>query len=189
MEYIKSRAEKFARTYIRGQVRDHQTVIRETKSELYDIITPIDKITFLRVILETNEEEYQRHLLKCTNKNNCPTNYDHESIQYFLGNELSELGIRIDEDQFTVEERDIAESKLDKILADLEILKAGQKLTYDDIMDELNELRDFYILGKKKWFQLFLGKTTEMVIGGVISETVSKELISIMGEAYQNLLN
>ena len=64
----------------------------------------------------------------------------------------------------------------------------GQQIIYDDLSAELQELKDFYILGKKKWYQLFLGKTAEMVIGGVISETVSKELINVMGKIGQKLV-
>jgi len=188
MEYIKKRAESFARHYIEIQVDEHKNVISEAKSELYEIKNPLDKITFLRIILQTNEKAYQKHLEVCTNKDSCSTNYDHESIHYFLAKELDDLGIQLNEDQFTREEQIVADNKLDKVLEELEKIKAGQQISYDDLMAELNELKDFYILGKKKWYQLFLGKTAEMVIGGIISETVSKELISVMGNIGQKLL-
>lgn len=195
MEYIKKRAGQFVKNYIHGQVDEHEKVIDEAKSELYRISSELDRITFLSIILEGNEKEYQRHLLDCTNKEECQINFEHESIKYYLGTELSGLGVRIDEDQFTFEERDVAENKLNRIIEDLnkimeemQVIKTGQQLSYDDLMAELEELKEFYILGKKKWFQLFLGKTTEMVIGGMISETVSKELIAIMGETYQKML-
>ncbi|MES2874185.1 MAG: hypothetical protein V4708_10715 [Bacteroidota bacterium] len=55
-------------------------------------------------------------------------------------------------------------------------------------MAEFQELKDFFILGKKKWYQLFLGKAAEMVISGVISETASKELISLKGNVNQKYL-
>ncbi|MES2458893.1 MAG: hypothetical protein V4594_25305 [Bacteroidota bacterium] len=188
MDYIKKRAEKFVSHYIEHQVDEHEKVISEAQSELYNINSPLDKITFLRVILEANDKEYQKHLLVCTNTNECQINYEHESIHYYLAKELEDLGIHLNQDQFTKEEKVVADNKLDKILEELEKVKLGQQLTYDDILAELEELREFYILGKKKWYQLFLGKTAEMVIGGVISETVSKELISAMGEISQKLI-
>lgn len=188
MEYIKKRAENFVRRYIQ-LLDEHDTLISEAKIEMDGIRSDLDKITFLRIILERNEAEYQNHLLKCTNKAGCPTNFDHESIAYYLSNELADLGIRIDEDQFTPNERDTAEDKLNKIIEEIQTLKTGQRLIYDDLMAELNELKEFYVLGKKKWYQLFLGKTSEMVIGGMISETVSKELIAVMGNIGQKLIS
>lgn len=188
MDYIKKRAEKFASQYIEHQVDKHVKVISEAQSELYAIISPMDKISFLQVILQVNDKEYQKHLEVCKNKEACPINYDHESIHYFLAKELGDLGIHLDEDQFTKEEQIAAESKLDKVMEELEKLKLGQQFIFDDLMAELQELKDFYILGKKKWYQLFLGKATEMVIAGVISESVSKELILVMGNIGQKLL-
>lgn len=189
MDYIKKRADKFASHYIAHQVGEHEQVISEAQSELYNINSPLDKITFLRVILEANDQEYQKHLLVCTNKEKCQTNYEHESIHYFLAKELDDLGIQINEDQFTREEQATADAKLDQVLQELEKVKMGQQIIYDDLSSELQELKDFYILGKKKWHQLFLGKTAEMVIGGVISETVSKELINVMGRVGQKLVD
>ncbi|WPU99190.1 hypothetical protein SNE26_24565 [Mucilaginibacter sp. cycad4] len=188
MDYIKKRAEKFVSHYIEHQVDEHEKVINEAQSELYNINSPLDKITFLRVILEANDKEYRKHILVCTNKDECQVNYEHESIHYYLAKELDDLGIRINEDQFTREEQIAAEAKLDQVLQELEKIKMGQQIIYDDLSAELQELKDFYILGKKKWYQLFLGKTTEMVISGVISETVSKELISAMGDIGRKLL-
>ncbi|KRT15969.1 hypothetical protein ASU31_10700 [Pedobacter ginsenosidimutans] len=189
MDFIKKRAENFAKQYIDNQVDEHETVVDEAQMELSKIRNPLDKITFLRVILELNERQYQNHLLVCRNKNNCPENDSHEAIHYYLTGELEDLGIHLNEDQFTKEEQLTAESKLDQVLKELETVKFGHQVIYDDLMKEIQELKDFYILGKKKWYQLFLGKTTEMVLGGVISETVSKELVSVMGNVFQKAIS
>ena len=119
MDYIKKRAENFARHYIEHQVDEHKKVINEVKSELYEISSDMDKVTFLRVILEVNENEYQKHLKVCTNKDNCPTNYDHESIHYFLTKELDDLGIHLNQDQFTKQEQALADDKLDRIMEEM----------------------------------------------------------------------
>ncbi len=63
------------------------------------------------------------------------------------------------------------------------------QFTYDDLMEEIEQLKNYYFLSKKTWMQLLVGKVTEMVAGGIISETISKELINGVNEAYPLLLN
>lgn len=189
MNYIKKRADKFVERYIVGQVSDHQNVIDVARSEIYNIDDNLDKVTFLRVVLEVNAKEYRDHLLVCTNKTDCQTNFYHESISYFLTQELNRLGIRTNNDQFTIEEKSEAESKLDKILNDLQTLKDGHQIIYDDLKTEIDELKELFILGKKTWFQLLLGKTREMVVSGIISETVSKQIVSGLEKEVTKLIS
>jgi O6-methylguanine-DNA--protein-cysteine methyltransferase len=137
MDFIKKRAENFAKQHIVNQVDEHETVVDEAQMELNKIIKPLDKITFLRVILEVNERQYQSHLLVCKNKNNCPENDSHEAIHYYLTCELEDLGIQLNEDQFTKEEQFTAESKLDQVLKELETVKLGHQVIYKDLMKEL----------------------------------------------------
>ena len=66
------------------------------------------------------------------------------------------------------------------IVEDLKLLKLGQEVIYDDLLSELNELKEYYFLEKSSWKQLMLGKLTEMIAGGVISETVSKEIVNLV---------
>lgn len=189
MNYIKKRADKFVEQYIARQISEHQDVIDAAKSEIYNIDDDLDKVNFLRVVLEANAKEFQSHLLVCTNKTSCPTNFDHESISYFLTQELNRLGIRTNNDQFTIEEKGEAESKLDQILKDLQTLKDGHQIIYDDLKAEIDALKELFILGKKTWFQLLLGKTSEMVISGIISETVSKQIVSSLEKEVTKLIS
>ena len=39
--------------------------------------------------------------------------------------------------------------KLDKILSDLQTLKNGQQIIYEDLKEEIESLKELYILGKK----------------------------------------
>ncbi len=185
MNYINKRAEKFVRIYIARDVSESAEVISGAKSELSNIDNNLDKATFLRIVLEANEKEYQAHLKVCKNKEDCSVNYKHETISYYLIQELNRLGIRTNNDQFTLEEKEKVESKLEEILAELQILTTGQEVIYDDLKAEIDKLRDLYILGKKTWFQLLLGKTSEMVLSGIISETVSKEIISAIEREFK----
>ena len=59
----------------------------------------------------------------------------------------------------------------------IEELKLGQQIIYDDLLQEINELRELYFLGKRKWYQILAGKFVDMTVSGVISESISKEII------------
>jgi hypothetical protein len=189
MNYVNKRADKFVERYISRQISDHQDVIDAAKSEIYNIESDLDKVTFLRIVLESNAKTYQEHLLVCTDKTGCQSNYDHESIAYFLTQELNGLGIRTDNDQFTVEEKRDSESKLDQIINDLQTLKDGHQIIYDDLRAEIEELKELFILGKRKWFQLLSGKTADMVTSGIISETASKQIVTEFEKGFQKLLS
>lgn len=192
LSFIEKRAERFIIRHVSSAGRDHNKVISAAQDELYDIRDHADKVTFITTALAANSKVYQQHLPVCKDPDKCQINYSHEAIQYFLESELNNLGIQTNEDTFTVEEQIRTDEKLDKIIAELEKLKAGQEVVFnhvDEVNTELAELKDLYIYGKKKWLQLFLGKTSEMVIGGMISETVSKKLIQIIAEAYPKLLS
>ena len=69
---------------------------------------------------------------------------------------------------------------MELIVEDLKLLKLGQEVIYDDLLSELNELKEYDFLEKSSWKQLMLGKLTEMIAGGVISETVSKEIVNLV---------
>jgi hypothetical protein len=49
-------------------------------------------------------------------------------------------------------------------------------------------LKNLYFIGKKNWCQNLAGKSLEMVASGVVSETVSKKLISIAGVTFNKLI-
>ncbi|MDB0037920.1 hypothetical protein N9F08_01010 [bacterium] len=59
-------------------------------------------------------------------------------------------------------------------------MKDGQQVMYDDLIQEIEELKKWYILGKKNWKALFGGKITEMVASGVIAEATAKPLIGFL---------
>lgn len=174
MSYIRTRARKFVQDKLIGGGIDHKEIISDVRSELYEIHNDSDKVIFITTVLEQNQIEYQNHQEHCTKGPNCDTNYEHESITYYLTGELGKLGVRTDNDQFTVEEKDYVITVLESMKKDLETIKDGQQI----IFEELELLKEYFILGKKTWSQLFMGKFTEMTLGGIISETVSKQVIS-----------
>lgn len=189
MDIISKTAKTFVERYIYNGLSNYKKVIDAAKDQADDIDNQIDKIKFLNIILEGNIKEYDLHKPKCTNPEGCPTNFAHESIQYFLAQELSRLGVQLNEDTFTVDDRHSSDSKLDKILKDLEELKTGHEIIYDDLVKEINELKELYFLGKKKWYQIFAGKCLDMTVSGIVSETVSKDIIASIKPVFQNLIN
>ena len=154
----------------------------------YDFDDNMDKIKFLTVHLNLVDEEYQKHLKVCHNPEKCDQNEQAETFLYYLQQELKSLGVGLDNDTFTHEEKTFSESKLDQILKEFEDIKLGHQLIYDDIIKEIQELKDLHFLGKKKWHQLLAGKITEMTVGGIINETVSKDLIEIIKPNFTKLI-
>ncbi|MGE7774156.1 hypothetical protein ACQKLP_05500 [Chitinophaga sp. NPDC101104] len=176
MDYIPERARRFLQTYFRD-IDNHESIISAISEELEVIFEKSEKVKFINLILEENNSKYVAHKSVCKKPDTCVLNYSHESINYFLTGRLRSLDIQIPEDAFTVKEKHAAEDRLDYILEDLSKIKAGQQVLYEEFKKEIEELRGLFYLGKKNWRQLLLGKSMEMVAGGIISETVSKQVI------------
>jgi hypothetical protein len=172
--------------YGRVSVRDS---VNDIKLLTYDFDSKLDKIKFLSFHIDWVSEKYQEHLKVCHDPDSCSDNENNETFLFYIQQELKSLGVKVDEDTFTFEEKNFSESKLDQILKYFEEIKLGNQIIYDDILKEIQELKDLHFLGKKKWYQLLAGKITEMTIGGVISETVSKDLISVIKPSLNNLLS
>lgn len=89
---------------------------------------------------------------------------------------------------FSINDRKETNDLLHKILNELEVLKLGQEITYDDLKDSFEELKEYYFLNKKTWQQLVMGKVMEMVASGVISETASKAIVKIVNDNYKSII-
>lgn len=178
--YIESFAEEITSRYIEHGIGDENKLISKVRNELYEIKSEQDKLGLLTIVLEANEKEYQRHLNDdCTDPKVCGTNKRHQRVAYYLQQELEELGININADHFTWEEKTQCNTQLDDLI---ETLKSSNQLLSEQLeilRGEIEELKNLYVLGKKNWKQLVLGKTGEMVLSGVISEEVSKPLINL----------
>lgn len=188
MNYIDTKAHDFVTYHIEGGISNDDDVIRIVKNDLYDIDNDADKLSFLSIILEANKKEYDDHLRGCKNLKGCPTNKQHEKVNYYLQQELGRIGFNPSNDSFTKEEKETFSEYLDKVLADLKDLKDGQQIIYDDLKAEIEELKRWFLLGKKNWRQLAGGKFTEMVVGGVISEATAKPILSGLKSLSQVLL-
>jgi len=148
-----------------------------------------DKIIFLKSVRSSIQEMYDDHFANCKEKKDCETLKWHLKSIFYVNNLLEDYSISEDKnDCFTSEEKQMFCDKLDKIIDEIEILKKGQNVIYDDLSEEIEEMKGLFYLGKKNWKTLLVGKGFEMVAGGVVSETISKELINLSGLSIQNLL-
>jgi hypothetical protein len=176
MDIIIEKANNFEYNNFRN-FSNYEELLYEAKKEVCEIDNPLDKIKFLNILLLRSNSDYEEHKIGHKNSD-CESCYAYENISYHLMQELSRLGVHFNDDTFTDTEKQSAESKLDQILKELNEQKLGQQI----IFEEINELRELYFLGKKNWYQLFIGKSVEMVASGIISETVSKQIIDTLKE-------
>lgn len=165
MDIILRRAQHFADNYFMDGVAQYEELLNPAKREANSFNNPMDKIKYLSFLLVRNNKYYAEHKLECKDPEHCRYNFGYENISYYLTQELNSLGIHFNDDTFTEKEKDQADEKLDQILKDLNDIKLGQQVIYEDLTNEINELREVYFLGKKKWYQLFIGKTIDMVAG------------------------
>jgi hypothetical protein len=187
--YIQSLAIDITSHYIESGMGDENKLIAKVRDELFQIKSEQDKLGLLSIILEANEFEHQDHLLGCENLKTCATTKKHQRVAYFLQQELEELGININTDHFTWEEKSQYNAQLNNLI---ETLIASNQLMGDQLeilRNEIEELKNLYVLGKKNWKHLLLGKTGEMITSGIISEAVSKPLFELAKDSFQNLLS
>jgi hypothetical protein len=189
MDIIKKIAHRSYESNIAFTNISERDSINNIKLQLYDFENQLDKIKFIDTHIDLVNEEYQKHLKTCKNPENCGENEKAETLMFYLQQELINLGVQIDNDTFTYDEKASKDSQLEEILKQLNELKAGQQVIYDDVLKEIQELKELYFLGKKKWHQLLAGKIIEMTAGGIISETISKDLLSTIKPTISNLLN
>lgn len=151
---------------------DPTIMIEVARESLEDIDEKIDKIAYLQHILENNEMKLQEHLKVCKGGEECDTNYAHNKVTYYLSQELTRLDA-VPTDAFSADDKERAETQLKDIQEQLSKLMAGQEVLFN----ELDEMKQYFFLGKKKWTQLLMGKLTEMVVGGIVAEYSAKPLL------------
>ena len=188
MDIVREIAIEFADSKYRS-FDNVQDFVDEVETESYRHRNPKDQINFISSVIGFVQDEYDKHYKDCSNRKHCQELKDHARAIYYLKGLLEEYDSPQNKsDSFSESEKRDFDNKIDRIIEDLDKLKMGQELTYNDIYEELEELKKLYFLGKKNWKQLLAGKTIEMIAGGIISETVSKQLIELTEITLKNLL-
>nr|WP_315134282.1 hypothetical protein [uncultured Flavobacterium sp.] len=163
--------------------------LNELEKELARHRKETDKIMFLSAVKFFIQEEYNEHYENCKQREDCDLLKWHLKAILYVNNILEDYSISSNkEDIFSNSEKEEYSKKLDKILEEIEVLKKGHEIIYDGISEEIEALKNQFYLGKKSWKQIIVGKAIEMAIGGVVSETISKDLINMSGIAAQKLL-
>lgn len=188
MNIIQKQADEFVR-YHMNEHSEYKKFIDKVHQHLREYKKTTYKIEFVEYVIRKAKIAFDDHLLECTSKNNCGVNIFYENSLFFLQEELKELESELNPVDFSRQEKTSLNQTLQKIVEDLNTIKLGQQITYDDVKDEFEELKDLYYLNKKNWVQLFTGKLSEMVAGGVISETISKNLAEIIKTSYEDLIS
>ena len=164
-------------------------LISDLESQLYKFNRDKDKLKYLTVVSQYVQEEAVNHAKECKSLATCGKSKIHREATFFINQMLEEYGIGINNEEiFSSEERYENNKKLDALLEEIEKLKMGQEIIYDDLIKEIEELKNLYFIGKKNWYQNLAGKSLEMVASDVVSETVSKKLISIAGVTFNKLI-
>lgn len=191
MNLIQKQADDFL-AYNRHTSENYQEFIRETRSELFNYRKTAHRIEFVQKLKLELKKLYDNHLVRCNYKDDkykCHENLFYENALFFLQEELEDLEQQITPNDFSLEERQTINIGLQQILEGINFLKTGQEVTYDDFKAEFEQLKDLYYLDKKTWSQLFAGKLTEMVAGGIVSETASKSIVDLVKTHYSQLFN
>lgn len=85
-------------------------------------------------------------------------------------------------DKFSSDESRTLKAKINELGDRLSRIEVGQQITYDDLIQELEELKKLLdVLGKKNWLQILKGKLVDAGFG-VIADQVSELIIEIFKE-------
>ncbi len=185
MELIRKQADSFTtRELNKMEFTDtYHVVVNALKSELTNYYRPTDKLIFLEQVELKIVEAKDEHLKTCKNRFTCKEVQDYDSMIFFAKQELEKNGI-VDTDIFTRTEIEQLNNKLDLLFKEIEILKTGHAIIYDDIIDEFDKLKKQYYLDKKTWRQVFFGKIFEMTLSGVVSDTIAKKIVEIFSDIF-----
>jgi hypothetical protein len=189
MNIIQQQAKDFFRRY--DETGNYDEFIELVKSYLFKYRKVAHRLEFIDYIMVLLKNGYDEHLLRCEHPNErekCQVNYNYENSLFFLQNEKEELLENLTPNDFSVSEKAETNKNLEQILDELKLVRLGQELTYDDFQKEFDELKQFYYLNKKTWSQLLFGKLTEMVAGGIISETISKQIVEAVSKHYEGII-
>lgn len=182
MNLIQQQADDFY-LYNFSEGEDYKKFITVLKYELDEYNKIPHKFEFIERILFRIRADYDEHLKTCEfpdDRLKCRFNKSYENSLFFTQNEKENLISKFTNKDFPPEQRELINQNIDNILIELEKVKLGQQITYDDLLEEIKELKDYYYLSKKPWKHMLIGKLSEMVAGGVISETISHEIVKIV---------
>lgn len=190
MNLIQSQADDFLRFKFREREK-YEDFVQELRWQLSEYHKTAHKLEFIDRVSSLLRNGYDKHLVKCQYPNDrlkCSVNRNYENALFFAQNEKEKLSEALDSSEISLPERSEINESLNQIIADLDKLKLGQQITYDDLFVEFEELKEMYFLNKKNWRQLVIGRLSEMVASGIVSETISKSIIDILEKHWAEII-
>lgn len=162
-------------------VSSYEQYISRFDSEFYSLHEEHDQMIFLSLVAAKVEEQRKHHEKICT-ASNCPSDLGYLKIGSHFQYLMKQLGIS-QEDQFTSEKINTIVEQFDNLVKAYE--EMGQEV--EALKSELNDLKDHFYLGKKRWRQFTKGKFGEMVASGMISEAIAKPIVEFFNESISQL--
>lgn len=184
MNLIQRQAEDFLKYQLQYTHKPAKYFIENVRTQLLEYRKATHRIEFIEYIKDQVKEEYDSHLKECTKGPTCEINRFCEDTLFFLQEEIEELEETLSPIEFRSSQKHELSESLKIILDDLNRLKLGQEITYNDLYAAIQESKDYYFLNKKNWVQLLAGKLAEMAAGGIVSETISKDIVKLVIEKY-----
>ncbi|PKR80374.1 hypothetical protein CW751_09890 [Brumimicrobium salinarum] len=168
---------------------NYRLYLDSVKSWLYEINEEGTKYELLSELIKHFKQEMDEKVENTLRPDKSMEIDQYKVLIFRLNDELNGIREYVSKKNFFENEKSKLDEKLDEILCQLQTLKNGQEIIYEDLTKELNEMKEFYFLNKKTWKELLIGKLFSMVNSGVISLTVSQKIVNIINDEYANLID
>jgi len=183
-DVVNRKAKQFSEFRLRGPLYNVHELGDKIQSELWNLNSDADRIQFLGYAVNHVVEVIAAHECQC-HQAHCRVGPDGQEFLYYLYGKLAESGLKIEGDTFTSNEIVENNGTINQISYKLDELKAGEHIIYDDMQavleqlaalkSDIMELKNLYVLGKKKWYQQVYGLIFENLANKGMDE-VMKEL-------------
>ena len=92
-------------------------------------------------------------------------------------------------EQFTVKNQiDLLRSELSQMQEYEYLLQSGQQFLYEEVMTEMEEMKNHFSLTKKSWLQFLRGKVAELFASGLIDEIIIKRIAAYLNPAVDQVI-
>lgn len=133
---------------------------------------PKDRLYFLNILRKVLNDQKIEHEKTCTTEV-CGTSINLNNALFVIDQEIDDINDYYEpatpsDDNIPTELRVEIHSRINEAIEKLEKLSLGQEV----IFNEIDELKEHFNLGKKKWLQLLKGKLVDLGISYAVEKTV-----------------
>ncbi len=185
MNIVEKEAKEFIEEFYEGrEVNNLKNLKSKLTSKLYDLNKDRDKLDFLKILRQDTVIVNEEHKKTCKG-GGCRFVEEREIGLFVIDQEIDDLNKFYsfeaeDKDKFTTDQESGLHTKLNDIMEELHKLGLGQEI----IFEEIESLKNHFILGKKTWFQLLKVKIVDLTFEKIIDETIAKEIYSRLSEGF-----